>query len=162
MWWDKSLILNFFQCVLVIRVFSSFQDKDENYDFVAVNQDELQAEPEEEDEDEEEAEDGDDDDEEEEEEEEVEEEEEEEEEEEQEQQNRRQQQQDNHEEDDEQLEQVQEEIEEQPQYLRENIPLSATDKDIQITKQKMSFAESALEIIRVSFSFPSGRNFFLR
>lgn len=39
----------------------------------------------------------------------------------------------------------------QPDYLRNAPPLSAIDVDIRIVRQKMSFAEASLELIRVSF-----------
>lgn len=37
-----------------------------------------------------------------------------------------------------------------PDYLRNAPPLSALDVDIRIVRQKMSFAEASLEVIRVS------------
>ena len=40
----------------------------------------------------------------------------------------------------------------QPEYLRNSPPLSAIDVDIRIVRQKMSFAEASLELIRVSIS----------
>ena len=38
---------------------------------------------------------------------------------------------------------------EEPTYLRDPTPLSAIDVDIKIVRQKMSFAEAALELLRV-------------
>lgn len=40
-----------------------------------------------------------------------------------------------------------------PDYLRNDPPLSAIDVDIRIVRQKMSFAEATLELIRVSFTY---------
>lgn len=44
-------------------------------------------------------------------------------------------------------------VETAPQYMRNGTPISATDVDIKIARQKMSLAESGLELIRVSLVF---------
>lgn len=56
-------------------------------------------------------------------------------------------------EDDDDADQDDEVEEEDPDYLNQNVPLSAVDVDIKIVRQKMSFAEAAIELLRVSECF---------